>query len=350
MSLHFILRMFRKSIVVAIVGLVSRAIASEAIRNASRHTRFRPGAAWLDTGGGRIRAHQPYVYRDSQHPHTYYMYGAAKVGHSDGEPGEVNVYTSSDLYNWEYRGVAAKFNYAARVSVLGKNPHTSKYVMWSKGGSFLAAESNSLLGPFVKVGNFDPLEGGDGAGDSHAFRDPTNNNAYIFYSFINPREIRVARLTENWTALSASPIATVGSGMEAPLPFYSGLANKYFVWTSHCSGWNPNAATLFSADSVEGPWLDLGNPSNSTSTFGTQGSHVLPISRVGDVERLLYQSDRYIPFINETEGSRYVFLPLEVNKRGNATLRNFDWWSLEHWPATYTDAADTEIVCLIGYK
>merc|ERR1711879_787143 len=101
---------------------------------------------------------------------------------------------------------------------------------------------------------------------------------------------------------------------------------------SHTSGWKPNPAALLAANKMEGPWTDLGNPSGDKQTFGTQGSHVLHLGIVNGRQRLLYMGDRYEPFIDGEEGSRYVMLPMEVTKDGNVFLHNVSTWSIEAWP------------------
>jgi len=339
MMCHVVLHWSLASILVGVSG------TSSSIKN---------GQIWYDTSGERIRAHQPFVHRvqhKSEGTNSYYLYGTAHVGSSDGESGVVNVYTSTDLYNWDFAGVAANFSgYAARVSMIGKNPVSDKYVLWSKGGSsFQVATSDSLLGPFVPKGeSYKPKErpNGPGAGDSQAFVDPITQQGYMFYS-LKPtkdkselREVRVGRLSDDWTALVESPVSVVQKNtasktenLEAPLPFYSTLTEKYYVWCSHTSGWNPNAAKLFEADSPEGPWTSKGNPSGSGTTFDTQGSHIIQLEWHNGVQRLLYQADRYIPYVDTEEGSRSIFLPLEITKAGAAKLIDAKDWTLEAWPS-----------------
>ena len=87
---------------------------------------------------------------------TYYLFGSAHVGSSDGAPGIVNLYTSSDLHAWAFRGGVYNHTGDARPSLLGRNPRTKQYVLWAKGDSFQSATSASLLGPYVNVGNYKP--------------------------------------------------------------------------------------------------------------------------------------------------------------------------------------------------
>lgn len=298
---------------------------------------FHPGEVMMDTNGHRIQAHQPHIF--GPHDGVYYWYGSSKVGSVEaGTPGVVNVYTSADLYNWEYGGEAYnETGYAARPSMLGKNPRTGKFVLWAKGGqSFQSAVADSPLGPFHQVGTARPSPETK-AGDSASFRDPLSDKAYMTYSQKPKngytRAMMIVELDDDWTDLAGSaPVPTVVEGLEAPAPFYSPVSGRYHVWTSHCSGWKPNPAELLVADSMLGTWSKLGNPTHDHDTFGTQGSHVLPLDVVGGTQRLLYMGDRYEPFIDSEEGSRYIFLPMEVAPDGAVTLYNVSTWSIEQWP------------------
>lgn len=52
------------------------------------------------------------------------------------------------------------------------------------------------------------------------------------------------------------------------------------------------------------------------------------------MERFLYVGDRYEPFINTSEGSRYIFLAMEVHANGTVVLKPPAPWGLHDWPAT----------------
>ena len=158
-----------------------------------------------------------------------------------------------------------------------------------------------------------------------AFLDPVSGKAYMVYSQHTcggqaARAMKLLLLDDDWTApapgAAGEPVPTVAAHIEAPCPFYSELTKKHYIWSSHTSGWKPNAAELLvSSDGMDGPWSSLGNPSSNVTTFSTQGSHIekLPGPNPPGVEKFLYVGDRYEPYINTTEGSRYIFLALEVS-------------------------------------
>jgi len=253
--------------------------------------------------------------------------------------------------------------------MLGRNPTTGKYVMWMKGPtgfSFQVGEADSPDGTFHTVANLNAPFGA-AAGGSQAFKHPTEDSAFIFYSNKEPREIRVAKLTPDWRDIEQKVLTTVGKHFEAPAPFYSVFTQKFYVLCSHLSGWWPNPAELFVADHPEGPWRSLGNPTGDDQSYQTQVAHVFPVGVGADyVEKFVYMSDRWRPYINLPEGGRYVFLPMEIRgkplqavnphshvvSRGPVLRGQKDGsivimpvahdteWSLEQWPeAVVQDAA-----------
>lgn len=319
-----------------------------------------PGQMWNDTDGNPIRAHQPNIVLLEG---VYHWYGAAQVGNSSGIKGHINLYTSRDLYNWDFKGsvYASPQGYAARVSMLGWNPITEKYVLWMKGAntaagnvSFQVAEADHPDGAFHQVATLNAPFGAQ-AGGSQAFKNPVDNNAYIFYSQKEPREIRVAQLTPDWRGINQKVLAVVGEKFEAPSPFYSIYTKKFYVVCSHLSGWWPNPAELFVADDPAGPWRSLGNPTGDWHSHFTQVAHILPVSLQNNVQKLIYIGDRWEPYINTEEGGRYVFLPMEINgmpfqsvnpnshvvsrgpvlpgqKDGSILIRDVGGWKTNPWP------------------
>lgn len=217
-------------------------------------------------------------------------------------------------------------------------------MLWAKGGgkSLQVASSPSPLGPFRQVSSFDPSPFTQ-SGGSQSYSD--GKHAYLLFSQKptnrTTRELRVHRLRDDdWLALEPLALShTIDTHREAPVPFYSHVARRYFVWSSHTSGWQPNPASLYSARCMPGPWAALGNPTGSNTTFDTQGSHVLPLERrspATGAQRAIYVGDRYEPYINTSEGSQYIFLPMEISAEGGVTVFNVSAWSLDHWPTEAT--------------
>lgn len=129
---------------------------------------FRPGQAWLDTNGNRIQAHGgSVIFIDG----IYYWYGENKektTGESDIWHWGVRCYSSTDLYNWEDRGliIPPDVNDASSLHPSAKldrphilyNKQTKKYVCWvkvmddvAKTQTVTVLTADNILGPYVKV-------------------------------------------------------------------------------------------------------------------------------------------------------------------------------------------------------
>jgi hypothetical protein len=137
-------------------------------KGATLYDSFRPGRTWLDTNGHRIHAHGGSVLFEDG---VYYWYGENKE-HS--KPGSdiwtwgIRCYTSTDLYNWQDRGLIIPPVLDDRTSPLHPsqmidrphiihNPRMGTYVCWLKimgaGGEQLCTvlTADSLLGPYEIV-------------------------------------------------------------------------------------------------------------------------------------------------------------------------------------------------------
>jgi hypothetical protein len=112
---------------------------------------------------------------------------------------------------------------------------------------------------------------------------------------------------------------------EAPAPFkYKG---RYYLITSACTGWRPNAADCAVADNILGPYKNMGNPwkgAEAETSFGTQSTFVLPVP--GREGAFIFMADRWKP--RELSDSRYVWLPLAFNADGAVSLEWKDKWDL----------------------
>ena len=103
-------------------------------------------------------------------------------------------------------------------------------------------------------------------------------------------------------------------------------AKTYYLITSGCTGWAPNAARLAAADSIWGPWKALGNPcvgKDAGSTFQGQSTHVLPVP--GKTGAFIFMADRWRPK-NAIDG-RHLWLPIQF-KDGKPFVAWMDKWNL----------------------
>ncbi len=284
-----------------------------------------------DTNGNPINAHGAGILFDQG---KYFWFGEIKKGktwlvpNSDWECYRVNVggiscYSSQNLIDWKYEGVALAPNtidstndlHLSKVVERPKviyNEKTKKYVMWfhvdsqdysySRSG---VAMSDKPQGPYTYLGSVRPNN--FTCRDMTLFKDD-DGKAYHIFSSENNETMHISLLSDDY--LKPSGIyrrILIDKYREAPAMFKHG--GKYFLITSGCSGWSPNAAMLASSDSVLGNWIEMYNPcvgDNGDSTFLSQSTFVLPIN--GKPDDYIFMADRW----NKTnlEDSRYVWLPL----------------------------------------
>ena len=134
-----------------------------------------PGKVWLDTEGKRIQAHGGSVmYWDG----IYYWYGENKektTGDNDIWHWGVRCYTSTDLYNWEDKGLIIPpepddTDSSLHPSAQMDRPHiiynqtTGKFVCWlkimhkDKTQTVTILTVDHILGPYQKIREgFKPL-------------------------------------------------------------------------------------------------------------------------------------------------------------------------------------------------
>ncbi|HUC92840.1 MAG TPA: family 43 glycosylhydrolase [Paenibacillus sp.] len=217
------------------------------------NTSFKPGQVWRDTNGAVIQAHGGGILFDEQ-TKQYYWYGEDKTNGYLPARG-VRVYSSTDLYNWEDRGLALTaiesmdqfdtdplisalyagrtdradiFNDIGTQRILERpkviyNEKTKKYVMWlhtdgpsaTSDANYAKAEagyalSDSPTGPFVygvsnrmdrapkdAAYNGQPNQPGM-ARDMTLFKDD-DGTAYLIYSSEENRTIYISKLNEEYT-------------------------------------------------------------------------------------------------------------------------------------------------------
>lgn len=285
-----------------------------------------PGRQWADTAGKLIQAHGggilPYMNR-------YYWYGEDR---SNGYLAVgVSAYESYDLVSWKPLGVVlprSAYDQAHGDQTICErpkviyNPYTRQFVMWlhydkSGYGDSQAgiAVADRPEGPFRYLGQHRPVE-------KSTFRDMNlfvddDGKAYVFYAGEGNPTMHIVRLNKEWTGEEQPMVEGktwarlfVGKMREAPAPFkYSG---KYYMITSACTGWAPNAADLAVADHPLGPWKMLGNPfkgPDANKTFNSQSTYVLP--EPGQPPgNFIYMGDRWKS--NNLPDSRYIWLPFRM--------------------------------------
>jgi hypothetical protein len=298
---------------------------------------IRPGQPWYDTEGNRIYAGGGGFWQDAG---TYYWVGEGNKVYADLSK-EFNLYSSPDLVTWTNVGPAFK-NTSIKAPVQGpyrmerpkvfQCPGTGQYVLWfhCDTESFAihsvgvaVSSSGTIQGPYVMgVPCFEP--DGQGSYDMGIFVD--KDAAYLVRS-VNNQFAGISQLNHDCT--NTTGIISSGPRVEGQAIFTSG--NSYYLWGSHLTGWAPNPALLSVAttESLQGAvWSQLGNPSNSPTTFDSQSTFVLPYQHASGKVTLVYMGDRWnADGPGGLQNATYIWLPLQ----GSGSSWNLTWydqWSL----------------------
>lgn len=332
---------------------------------------------WKDTQGQHINAHGGNIinYRG-----TYYWYGETRSNGGPVSSLGVSCYTSKNFQNWTPRGFVFKTVddtssdiqkgcIIERPKVL-YNARTKKFVMWFhlelKGQGYAAARaavavSDGPLGPFrlvsserVNAGCYPigfclpdttdlrhqllfpelqtwwtpewrkqiergmffmrDLQGGQMARDQTVFVDD-DGKAYHIFSSEDNMTLNIAQLTDDYLRHNGSFVRVAPGGQnEAPTVFKHN--GTYWMITSGCTGWAPNAARLFTAKNIFGPWTQLPNPcrgEGAETTFGGQGAYIYKVAdtklrrRFGGAE-YLFMADVWKP--KELGNSGHLWIPI----------------------------------------
>lgn len=274
-----------------------------------------PGQVWLDTKGERIHAHGGSIITVGD---TFYWYGENKERSTPGSDiwhWGVRCYSSTDLYNWEDRGLIIPPDLDDESSPLHPgqymdrphivyNPQTRKYVCWVKVMNW-AAESqqstvlvaDSVLGPYTMVRSWmRPL--GMNAGDFDLVVDPFDGKGYYYFERVHS-EMICADLTTDYTDVTGYysthfPLQQPPFVREAPS--YFTRRRQHYLITSGTTGYYPNPSEVAVAPSYHGPFTVLGDPhpaDESRTSYRTQISSVF--QHPGKRDLYIALGDRWLP-------------------------------------------------------
>jgi len=320
------------------------------------NTRFRPGQPWPDTQGAHLNAHG-FCILDFGGRH--YWYGAHKIaGKTESEKNEAGVrcYVSDDLLNWRDAGlvlsVFAPGAHAdlADASILDRpkviyHAATKKFILYfklyppkSQGGksgvdfaSVGVASATEPKGPFHYQGRF---LGGNSPFGTGVFTISDGNDGSIYHLGVRkPDQVHVCgRLSEDGLRPAGDYVDLAGITRKTEAPALFRRGNKIYFLGSDSSGWAPNAARMFVADRITGPYQDLGNPVRGVNphnqlgpeeTFGGQSTFVYPVA--GRHDAWIAMFDINLPQNPITSG--YIWLPIEF-EGDRPVIRWRDQWDL----------------------
>lgn len=265
-------------------------------------------------------------------------------------------YTKEQLDN-VYRCINDSTSVIERPKMI-YNEKTKQYVMWfhadgptqTSDANYAAASagvavSDSPYGPFRFIDRYrlntcpsdqqDMYPESKGmARDMNLFVDD-DNTAYIIYSSEENLTMYISKLNEDYTYLAVSPEQAVhgkdfirlfpGAQREAPALFKRN--GMYYMMTSGATGWNPNQARYYMADSIFGTWEDCGDPcieDINHTTFDSQSTCIFAANE----DTYIYMGDRWNS--EDLANSRYIWLPVQFTQEGKIELFWEEEWKIDN--------------------
>jgi beta-glucanase (GH16 family) len=170
-----------------------------------------------------------------------------------------------------------------------------------------------------------------------------DGKAYHIFSAEENLTLNLAELSDDYLSHTGKYIRIAPAGHnEAPAIFKKD--GQYFMITSGCTGWDPNAARLFTADNIWGPWTEHPNPcigDDANLTFHSQSTCIQPVA--GKKDAFIFMADRWTP--KNPIDARYIWLPI-LFENELPVLKWFDKWDLTIFnlpPNPLKGALDSEI-------
>ncbi len=308
-------------------------VSASIIFGQTTYSRFTPGQKWLADDGKHINAHACGIYFENG---TYYWFGECRPGKG------VSCYSSTDLYNWKNLGLVFKPEGSGDVQQgcvmerpkVIKCEKTGKYVMWFHlelaGQGYSAAlaatcVADKVTGPYKFVRSFRP--NGNMSRDQTIFLDD-DGTAYHFYSSRDNYDMRVHTMTDDFLDATTKDMMIFEKSAHREAPAIFKYKNKYYLITSGCTGWDPNAARYdVSTEIFKQPWTTKGNPCtgpNAGITFKGQSTFVLKVQ--GYDNAFIFIADIWNQ--NDLASSLYIWLPITIKSNGDIEIPWRDSWDL----------------------
>lgn len=254
------------------------------------------GRLWQTPEGEPVQAHAAGFIRVGD---LWYMCGEDRA-HSWNP--DVNLYSSTDLIHWRFErkiienGVTSPELGRRRMIERPKllwNAATGKYVVWchweaSNYGASEAAclECDSVNGPYRLVWSGRPQ--GIKSRDCNVFQD-RDGQAYFISTTTENTDLGLFALTPDYRDTQDHTVLFPGQRREAPAIVHIG--ERYFMFSSACTGWDPNQCKMAYSNDLRTGWTPL-EPIGNPYAFDTQAAAILEI-RGTRATTYLYVGDRW---------------------------------------------------------
>lgn len=285
----------------AIIDAVGEAQARYLANRPNEWVTIKNGNAWIATNtGASVQAHGPGFIRVGD---IWYMCGEDRAAAPSAPwTPDVNLYSSVDLVNWKFEKKIVENGITAAELGHGRfierpkllyNPKTSKYLVWChyEQGNYGASEAacfecDSVNGAYKKVWSGQPVN--TKSRDCNVFQDD-DGTAYFISTTDENSNLGLFRLSDDYHSAVEKTVLFAGQGREAPAIVRVG--NRYFMFNSACSGWEPNQCKMSYTTNLKSGWTGLANVGNYYA-YDTQAAAILTIKGT-KATTYLYVGDRW---------------------------------------------------------
>ena len=254
------------------------------------------GLLWKTNTGSTVQAHAPGFVRVGD---IWYMCGEDR---SRSWNPDVNLYSSTDLVNWKYerkiitnRVTTPELGRTRMIErpKLLYNEQTGKYLVWChyEASDYSASEAacfecDSVNGDYHYIWSGRPL--GVKSRDCNVYQDP-DGTAYFVSTTEENQHLGLFRLSADYH--EAVEHTKLFGGMQREAPAIIKIAERYFMFNSACSGWDPNQCKMAYTNDLTKNWTSLSNVGNPIA-FDTQAAAILEIKGT-KTTTYLYVGDRW---------------------------------------------------------
>ncbi|MGN0182129.1 MAG: glycoside hydrolase family 43 protein [Candidatus Ornithomonoglobus sp.] len=157
--------------------------------------------------------------------------------------------------------------------------------------------------------------------DMTLFKDE-DGAAYLIHSKDWNKTLNIARLNEDYTDTDGMYVSVM-QDQEREAPALCRHDGMYYMITSGCTGWSPNAALFARCPHIMGKWKLIDNPcegENYRRTFEGQSAYIFEAEG-----RHYLMLDHWHRFDLKTSG--YSILPIEFDDDDNMTVKWTEEWN-----------------------
>lgn len=280
----------------AAIARLKAASAAYKANRPSEWVRIKNGAMWKDSEGNDVQAHGAGFLLVND---RYYMIGEDR---SNSWNPDVNMYSSKDLVNWKFERkiIENKVTHpdlgSSRMIERPKlmyNALSGNFVVWChwEASNYGASEagvfySDVVNAPYTYHAGERPM--GIKSRDCNVYVDD-DGTAYFISTTSENTNLGLFRLSDDYLDPVEHTLLFQGQKREAPaIVKHEG---RYYMLSSACSGWDPNACKLSYTDDLTHGWSSLKQVGNPIS-FDTQAASILKVEG-SKATTYLYVGDRW---------------------------------------------------------